>query len=383
MGLMADDATGVESRVIWRECQALPRWTGPRTPDAGGGPPAGTRHVYTSETADNSFSSSLLNVLWDDEEDEEVRHIRLDYHGSRPRYARVEVQGVPTQGIIDSGADITIISGELFKRVAAVTRLKKRDLKKPDRVPRIYDHRPFTLHGKMELDLTFDDTTLKTLVYIKVDAREPGDYSVPPRRPCSYSAENPAIADGEELEETSSHDDRATPEVSREHQEQSECNTHRALAESSREKDSPTGCGGTSEPARHGADKVNHSAVEKPGKNHNKEDTGGCGKERNTAGGCHESVSGDCKSGTQREARECSTHDVGRQPGNIMIEQESSDKPHVIVNDPSVERATHAQNDHRGERAESTPEREVSQAVHSESKKITTIRSSESIRPSD
>ena len=86
---------------------------------------------------------------------------------------QVEVQGVPAQGIVDSGADITIIGGELFRRVAAVARLRKKDLKKPDRVPRTYDHRPFTLDGKMDLDLSFDGTTMRTPVYIKMDAREP------------------------------------------------------------------------------------------------------------------------------------------------------------------------------------------------------------------
>ena len=35
-------------------------------------------------------------------------------------------------GIIDSGADITIMGGELFKKVAAAARLKKRDFKKAD-----------------------------------------------------------------------------------------------------------------------------------------------------------------------------------------------------------------------------------------------------------
>ena len=60
-------------------------------------------------------------------EDEGVRHIRLDSNGSQPRYAQVEVQGVPAQGIVDSGADITIIGGELFGRVAAVARLNKRE----------------------------------------------------------------------------------------------------------------------------------------------------------------------------------------------------------------------------------------------------------------
>ena len=41
-------------------------------------------------------------------------------------------------GIIDSGADITIIGGELFKKVATGAKLKKRDFKKPDKVPRTY-----------------------------------------------------------------------------------------------------------------------------------------------------------------------------------------------------------------------------------------------------
>ena len=114
-----------------------------------------------------SLSSSILDALLDDSEEEEIRRMRLDYNGSRSRYAQVEVQGVPAQGIVDSGADITIIGGELFRSVAAVARLRK-DLKKPDRVPRTYDHRPFTLDGRMD-HLSFDGTTMRIPVYIKMD----------------------------------------------------------------------------------------------------------------------------------------------------------------------------------------------------------------------
>ena len=66
------------------------------------------------------------------------------------------MQGVPAQGVVDSGGDITIIEGDLFKRVAAVAKLK--NLKKPDKVPRTYDHRPFTLDGLM---ISFRGTTMK------------------------------------------------------------------------------------------------------------------------------------------------------------------------------------------------------------------------------
>ena len=59
-------------------------------------------------------SSIVLDVLLTDSDDEEIGQIQLNYQGSKPRYARVEVQGVPAHGVFDSGADITIIGGDLF-----------------------------------------------------------------------------------------------------------------------------------------------------------------------------------------------------------------------------------------------------------------------------
>ena len=38
-------------------------------------------------------------------------------------------------GIVDSGPDITIVSGKLFKEVAAAARLKKKDFLPADKVP--------------------------------------------------------------------------------------------------------------------------------------------------------------------------------------------------------------------------------------------------------
>ena len=80
------------------------------------------------------------------------------------------LEGVPTFGVVDSGADITIMSKDLLKRVAAAAKLGKSRLKKVDKLPRSYDGRPFTLHGRMDLDVTFNGTTP---VYIKLDASEP------------------------------------------------------------------------------------------------------------------------------------------------------------------------------------------------------------------
>ena len=103
-------------------------------------------------------------------EDSDVRMVRVSDQGSHPQCAKVEVQGVPAFGIIDSGADITIMGGKLFKKVAAAARLKRRNFKKADKTPRTYDRKPFTLDGRMDLDLSFGGVTMQTPVYIKMDA---------------------------------------------------------------------------------------------------------------------------------------------------------------------------------------------------------------------
>ena len=82
------------------------------------------------------------------------------------------IQGVPAYGIIDSGADITIMGGVLFKKVAAVAKLKKQDLKRPYKTPRNYDLTPFTLDGRIDLDVVFNDQEMRTPVYVKADAHE-------------------------------------------------------------------------------------------------------------------------------------------------------------------------------------------------------------------
>ena len=86
---------------------------------------------------------------------------------------KVFLEGEPIIGVVDSGSDITIMGKELLKCVAAAAKLTKNRLKKVDRLPKTYDGRPFTLHGRMDLDITFQDTTMHTPVYIKLDTSEP------------------------------------------------------------------------------------------------------------------------------------------------------------------------------------------------------------------
>ena len=106
----------------------------------------------------------------DAEGDTGVRQVRVKDGGSITQCVKLSLQGVPVYGIIDSGADITIIGGQLFKRVALAAHLKKKDFMKPDKTPRTYDQKPFTLDGRIDLDVVFQDKAMRTPIYVKMDA---------------------------------------------------------------------------------------------------------------------------------------------------------------------------------------------------------------------
>ena len=64
------------------------------------------------------------------------------------------------------------MGGNLHK-VAVVARLRKKDLKFPDKIPPGYDQNPFKLHGKMDLAISFVGNVLTTSLYIILDTKEP------------------------------------------------------------------------------------------------------------------------------------------------------------------------------------------------------------------
>ena len=92
--------------------------------------------------------------------------------GSKTHKAHVVVQGVPAQGVIDTGAEITIMGGDLFRQVAAASKLKKSQFKAPDKTPRTYNQQTFHLDGRIAMDISFGDRTMNTTVYVKMDAPE-------------------------------------------------------------------------------------------------------------------------------------------------------------------------------------------------------------------
>ena len=121
-------------------------------------PPSNTRNSSTANTrqvATTKPAEDPLDFLLSRSDDEVVKKVELRDEGSVPKCVSLLTQGVAATGLIDSGADITIMGGELFKRVAVAAKLKKRDLYKSDKTPKTYDQRTFTLDERMMLTMGY------------------------------------------------------------------------------------------------------------------------------------------------------------------------------------------------------------------------------------
>lgn len=104
----------------------------------------------TDVTADTDSHDPWAYLLPDGEEGD-VRLVQVPDRGSQPRCAPVVIGGVEAMGVIDTGADITIIGKRLFLAIMAARKLKK-DCEVPDKTPRSYDRKLFTLQGMLRLE---------------------------------------------------------------------------------------------------------------------------------------------------------------------------------------------------------------------------------------
>lgn len=117
-------------------------------------------------------SSDPVNYLYSEPQDHSVRLVHVQDGGSVRHYARVSIEGVEAKGLVDTGTDITIIGGVLFKEVASAARLFREWFKRPDKTPFTYDNKPFKQDGVMELAISFEGKVVCTPVYIKMDAED-------------------------------------------------------------------------------------------------------------------------------------------------------------------------------------------------------------------
>ena len=126
--------------------------------------------AVTTQCHSSEREEHPLDLLYSSaSDDQSARLISVQDKDSCPKYVYVNREGKPCLGIIDISSDITTVGGDLFKKIATVSRLK-RDFRQPDKTLVAYNQQPFQLHGLMDLDITFGEKTIVTPVYIKMNA---------------------------------------------------------------------------------------------------------------------------------------------------------------------------------------------------------------------
>ena len=119
----------------------------------------------STETTPTISEDPRQYLLQDSDEEEPaagVNEVRVQDKGSHPQSVSVVVPAVPVDGIVDTAANITIVGAEIFKRIAAVAKLRRRDLKPAVKTPHTYDQKIFRLDGRLDLDIAFQGQTIKT-----------------------------------------------------------------------------------------------------------------------------------------------------------------------------------------------------------------------------
>lgn len=118
-------------------------------------------------TSKPEVSDPMDFLCSDSDTDGSINVVRITDQESKLRKVKVEIAGVPATGLVDTAADITIMEPKLFKKVAAVAGLKKQQFKPADKQPHTYDRHQFKLDGRLDLDVSFNDKTMHTPVYVK------------------------------------------------------------------------------------------------------------------------------------------------------------------------------------------------------------------------
>ncbi len=117
-------------------------------------------------------ADDLMELLLSGSDDELVNRVLVHDQGSSAKGAVVQLQGVQAVELVDSGSDITIMGAELFARAPLAARIRKRDFKKANRIPKTYDQRTFNLDGRLDLDVEFGDRSMNTSVYVRREAKD-------------------------------------------------------------------------------------------------------------------------------------------------------------------------------------------------------------------
>ena len=84
-------------------------------------------------------------------------------------YCQVSIAGQPVEALIDSGSSATIMSFNLFKRVAKAAGLSVDILERPDVVLRDYSQHPLRIGAVVRVEVEYQDEKVLTPIYLNAD----------------------------------------------------------------------------------------------------------------------------------------------------------------------------------------------------------------------
>ena len=82
----------------------------------------------------------------------------------------LNIEGVPVTVIIDTGSDITITSGDMFKTVIVLKPdWRKKSFKTVYKQAFAYNKQHIALDGQVDINISFEDKQVYTTIYVKME----------------------------------------------------------------------------------------------------------------------------------------------------------------------------------------------------------------------
>ena len=136
-------------------------------------PVSGTRIIWTQngrKQPGNQTFTKISKFLFPADQPTQVPSIKSADLTSKSRHVKVKIEGIPITGIIDTGSDITIISGELFKNDVVAAQLSSEAFKPANKQACAYSGQPIALDGQMDVTISFESHDTRTTIYVKLQA---------------------------------------------------------------------------------------------------------------------------------------------------------------------------------------------------------------------
>ena len=136
-------------------------------------PISGAKVIWAQDSQKQPVNQAFTKIsrfLFPADQPTQVPTIKSRDSTYKSRHVEVEIEGVPVTGIIDTGSDITIISGELFENIVDAVQLSSETFKPANKQACAYNGQTISLDDQMDVTISFESHNIKTITYVKLQA---------------------------------------------------------------------------------------------------------------------------------------------------------------------------------------------------------------------